>query len=336
MKLANVIQEKLSYNIRGHFLVETWHDSIILRNSNLQPMSIDSNGELHLSHLRKSISMTSVNLPNESEPSPTLLSIPREIRDQIYIAFLQLPDLPPKSPTSVEERIAMPQNGGRDKCIFIRSPRHPVPACDSLLECNKQIRNEVLDILRSGSTDLDYALDIMSKGDRLWPTWTLFPCLPTRIANLNVHLRIFQNKSYGGTFWGDGGPGSIFTPLFQLLNGFFHHGPGFSYKKQTIPDVHVKMLRLTISHAVEQDQGEAAPPPKVWKRVFHSVVSNLYMVAHAGALTGKVDKLMVLSGDREKEVHGGDHELSRETAQYWADYGYVWGPDPEFVQEESA
>ena len=94
---------------------------------------------------------------------------------------------------------------------------------------NGQIKDEVKDLLARYDTaqqKFDLKLDIMNSECAFWPTRVTCPGPVSQIGDLQADLRIFDFMYGGaGNFWGEGGPGLIFLPLFQLLNGFFHRGP---------------------------------------------------------------------------------------------------------------
>lgn len=162
-----------------------------------------------------------------------LLTLPREIRDEIYLAVLRLPSEPPPSPEDAGPRFAgFGSNSQRRTSVFYPVNVYPQYACQSLLACNHQINIEVREVLGRHDTSgwgLDFKLDLMIQDRDIWPTWTLFPGPITHIRNLEVDMRIFRDY-HDGQFGGDGGPGAIFRPLSHLLSGLFHHGPQFVYK----------------------------------------------------------------------------------------------------------
>lgn len=172
----------------------------------------------------------------------------------------------------------------------------------------------------------DLKLDCMVKDYAVWPTW-ISPLYPESqsIGNLDVDLRLFDVGNGGGQFWGDGGVGLIFKPLFQLLNGFFHHGPRFfgSKSKNGVPgrNIHVNTLCMTLIH---ERPGERYNPLYDQKRICGSCWSALLLVADSGLLLGKVKMLQLCWGDEIREVEVKGTGEGRNVAE-WDRYEFHWG-----------
>lgn len=243
-----------------------------------------------------------------------LLTLPQELRDDIYLVVLQTPSEPPQSPENTGPRVAgFGSEPERGKGVFYPTNIYPRYACQNLQACNHQMNTEVREILDRHDTSergLDFKLDLTIKDCQIWPTWTLFPGPITHIRNLEVEMRIFDGRHghQGSQFGGDGGPGPIFRPLFHLLSGFFHHGPQFVYKGPFDRQLHVDTMVLSMRH-----------------RTVSSVWRLLRMIASHGTLSGRVSKLKLNTDEGVKEFPIPDKELAQETLQYWDDYGYHWG-----------
>ena len=143
---------------------------------------------------------------------PTLLTIPREIRDQIYgwtlsdtLASFQSRDLQ-------RERKRLTHFPSDPETLFgedaVQYPVHTsLPPAHGLLHTTRQIRNEFLDsIKRLGS--IRYKVDLVDRKDRgvLAPTWISVPCLPCFTDRIDVsgsqlESETRQNEQYRHLSW---------------------------------------------------------------------------------------------------------------------------------------
>ncbi|MCJ1456920.1 hypothetical protein MMC28_007286 [Mycoblastus sanguinarius] len=262
--------------------------------------------------------MSYIRQARSSFDKPTLLTLPREIRDLIYISVLQSPNDPPSSPQSTGPRITKHYHR-----IQYPVPSRPQNASAGLVGCNRQIRSEIREVIQRKAAILDCKLDFMIRDLDVWPTWVLFPGPTKRIRKWDVNIRVFDAAESADQFCGSSGPALLFAPLLKLLNEFFHHGPQFFYKEPLNAAIHVDTLYVTIS----LDKSEADSPWDllVQKRIFANVSTELSDIASKGALTGKVDtiRLFTCMDGREvcKEIEVGNVELSQELASYWASCG---------------
>ncbi|CAD6588407.1 MAG: hypothetical protein ASARMPREDX12_003406 [Alectoria sarmentosa] len=272
-------------------------------------------------------------------PQRNLLTLPLEIRDEIYLAVLQSPSEPPPSPKNVGPRFAgYGSEPEWQKCVFYPTNIYPRYACQSLQGCNRQMNSEVREVLARHDTSergMDFKLDLMIQDCRIWPTWTLLPGPITHIRNLEVEMRMFDNCR-GSQFGGDGGPGAIFRPLFHLLSGLFHHGPQFVYKGPFERELHVNTMVFTVwrdempGGKFHEDAMEARSLPSVLsmrRRIVQSVWMKMRMIASRGIFLGRVSKLKLNTGKDVKEFRIPDRKLAQETLDYWDGYGYHWGVD---------
>ncbi len=258
-----------------------------------------------------------------------LLTLPREIRDEIYLIVLQSPSEPPHSPSTAGPRFA-------GFGVFHPVDVYPQYACQSLQACNHQMNTEVHDLLARHDTTkrgLNFKLDLMIQAYGIWPTWTLLPGPITHIRNLEVEMRVFR-EDRGGQFEGDGGPGLIFRPLFHLLSGFFHHGPQFLYKGPFERQFHANTMVFTIcdgeilEEVISDDATKVRCLPCVFSirhRIVRSVWLKLRLIASQGTLLGKVSKLKLRTDEEVNEFPIPDRKLAQETVDYWDRYGYHWG-----------
>ena len=136
-------------------------------------------------YVQRTLTMSLIQQPS-LDIEANLLSIPREIRDLIYTALLQIPNDPPTSPEEAGPRF-------RKGSSLYSVERYPEAIYAALLRCNRQLRDEFQEVLFARQPVRDFRLDCMIKSDGLWPTWILLPCPGTRdIGVLNVDLRLFN------------------------------------------------------------------------------------------------------------------------------------------------
>ncbi|KAL9130251.1 MAG: hypothetical protein Q9175_007068 [Cornicularia normoerica] len=265
-----------------------------------------------------------------------LLTLPREIRDEIYLTVLQSPSEPPRCPEYAGSRFAgFGSEPEQQKIVFYPTNVYPRYACQSLQACNHQVNIEVREVLArhdSSKQGLDFKLDLMIQDCRIWPTWTLLPGPITHIRNLEVEMRMFDG-CHGSQFGGDGGPGAIFRPLFHLLSGLFHHGPQFIYKGPFQRQLRVDTMIFTICRRGvlegqphdERDARGLYSVLSISNRISQSVWLKLRMIASCGTLLGRVSKLKLNTGEDVKEFPVPNRKMAQGMVDHWDSYGYHWG-----------
>ncbi|KAL8848851.1 MAG: hypothetical protein Q9221_006147 [Calogaya cf. arnoldii] len=283
-----------------------------------------------------------------------LLTIPREVRDEIYSLLLDSSDDPPLSPNEAGLRY---EEVTHDRPLRNRRVYYPPPTTckgptSALSQCNRQLRHEIVDFitkthLTKGGT---CELDVMVKGCMLWPTWTKLLHSVVRMEHLEVNLRLFNFRDGGGVFWGDGGPGSIFVVLFRLLNRLLHHGPRFLYSDGDNQSLELQTLTLNVLPGY----GEVLSPDDAWfkdeedpvaacnehleptyKSVYHYISWQLDRVVRQGLLSDKVRTLKVCYNDRVKMYVMDDITPSATPPDEWTRWGFVWGIDERMKVDKS-
>jgi hypothetical protein len=121
-------------------------------------------------------------------PMCSLLSLPRELRDQIIEHVVLFRKVPPQDPTQcLQSRV---ESSG-DGTLRLPAPSQETYNASGLLGTTRQIRDETRH--RLSQLNPPYSLDVMIGDNELWPTWT---CCPTRssgpIDTVNVTLRFFS------------------------------------------------------------------------------------------------------------------------------------------------
>ncbi|KAI9723346.1 MAG: hypothetical protein M1812_001230 [Candelaria pacifica] len=165
----------------------------------------------------------------------TLLTIPQELRDEIYTlvlsATLPLPSAASfATPREVYEQNFRQIRGGSCNRYTLLSL---LINSTALLLINRQINNEVSSLIsrEKKAQKLVYLLDCVILNEKcIYPTWLSIPFLSDFIGKVYVDFRIDGRcEDYHGSAWtgGDGGPGDMVYSLFDLLQRFLERGPHF-------------------------------------------------------------------------------------------------------------
>lgn len=163
----------------------------------------------------------------------SLLTIPREIRDQILELVIFSHRAPPKSPTEPPQERASLDNPRRFSS-WSYGPENVkydqqdiVPNSLSLLLVNRQLSAETKSTLER--FPISYYLDVMIVNEQeLHPTWLSVPAFSNRIDNVVVTFRIFGTREPGGRSMfiiGDGSPPQITWCFYNLMEVFLKCGP---------------------------------------------------------------------------------------------------------------
>lgn len=211
---------------------------------------------------------------------PSLLSIPREIRDEI-LSWVPLLPSPPPDPAlcQKEDRTTLPgsYSGGwqaTDRVWFERMPiRNPVL---SVLLVNRQVHDEMKGVLATMPARPDYSMDVMffKEDCTLWPTWTSIPILSQDIGTLHVKFRILHAPEHLVTpnkrryeigtecyyRYGDGSPPPVYWIFYHPLGGLLKHGPwAKDHDVQDGPSFTIQKLVLEVLPATEPGILPAGP-----------------------------------------------------------------------------
>jgi hypothetical protein len=165
-----------------------------------------------------------------------LLQLPRELRDMIYVHFLEAHRSAPPSPPFSGPRIFR-----LERNVHEQKPQKDIayPAAiaqtnvRALLSINRLIRSEVLELAdkrNKNNATLPADLDIMATGYVLYPLWTRLPVLAHRSTPLNVtvRLRIFSPEAFRAQDGPPRRPCMVSHGLLTLLNQFITCGPAFT------------------------------------------------------------------------------------------------------------
>lgn len=249
-------------------------------------------------------------LASMSLPSPpSFLTLPRELRDEIYISLLLQSKLPP--PASPSE--AGPLRKLAQFPFFIHQRMYytdtlpPIPSL-SLLSCCRQTRREVQATL--GRKDLAerrratvYELDCMVQDSNAWPTWTRLPGSLARVHMLEVNLRFFPSRA--GRRPADG---FRFRPVLYLLQRLLLYGARFCSAEARCPEIRIEVLVLSVAReavmeAAESDMVDDLRDDQTVQRRLRRIWEPFLTLERYGLLSGKVGKLRLYCDGWVKEVN---------------------------------
>ena len=261
-----------------------------------------------------------------------LLMVPVEIRDAIYLDVVQ-------TPCSLPDDLL--KNRYRREFSFNPAIMYPCspPSYVALLRTCRQVNVELSQLLQTAGkkSALRHRLDCLFRREdgTLWPTWTLFPALPQFMSHLEVDLRLVDLYYGGGPFYGCGGPGLVFKPLFELLNRFIHHGPGFFYAGPLQYPIHLQSLVINIiyedripkeefhrKYGFHVDDGRVT---KERHRIFRSFSCEISRVTSSGVLTGMINQLGVRWGEQGNYYPTSHLTPSNKVDEEWERWGFHWG-----------
>ncbi|KAL8872447.1 MAG: hypothetical protein Q9174_001917 [Haloplaca sp. 1 TL-2023] len=252
----------------------------------------------------------------------SFLHLPRELRDRIYDEVLDLSDPVPDMEASVQGRRALAST----RRISI-TPKLPSSASSSLRRCNRQISEEVFQMIRrrgaSYSHGLTSKLDLLLQGSepgdrgnvKLFATWIALPAPMLYTNKVHVNVRVSNPE---GLFWiGCGGPGYTTTDLMHLLGCFFAYGPSFEKATRSCTPILIRELCLDV---VENDEKERYS-------VYRELSYFLGCVARNGVLGGKLHKIFILiAGTLRREfevIKDTDPSTIAATVKEWERYGWI-------------
>jgi hypothetical protein len=204
---------------------------------------------------------------------PSLMDIPRELRDQICIYAIHTPTAPPDLTQSfeqlVESRVQHRNPTLRAWSDIVLYPTNSQSLeSTSLLLVNHQLHSETLSNLALVANPPTYSLDIILLDEiLLLPTWTNLPTSSTHIDTVNVTLRIsgsydpqkqFNRKTktkgpyarfnrYKGFAGGDGAGPAMSWQIYSVLERFIKAGPrGETESADTNRHFTAKCIRIDV------------------------------------------------------------------------------------------
>ncbi|KAH8685366.1 hypothetical protein BGZ60DRAFT_395034 [Tricladium varicosporioides] len=190
---------------------------------------------------------------------PSLLDLPREIRDKILSSVISTPTAPPKDHSVIVERAELhsPCSNGwyPDKGVKYVTRMNRIEAIPTLL-VNSQLYAETMAAIKTLPTKHIYQLDILIVGgSELWPTWVSVPALTNRVDKVYTTFRIDHTGElrYRLFTLGCGGPPSIVWSLLSLLDRFLNVGPVINPVHKASGDISVNILEIDVQTPDIQD-----------------------------------------------------------------------------------
>ena len=306
-----------------------------------------------------------------TESRPTLLTLPRELRDEIYLNILREQREPPQL---VEEVLNdRPNRQVGDERATLQYEDKPVAiASSSLLGVNRQMATEVRKLL--SSYHLPCVLDVHANWRQVYPTWLALPTHPRLIQDVRVvfHVACRTNTRLPGVWHGNGGIGCITRGLLELLARFIAHGPlleAGGRKGEPWKPLHLRTITIEYIPEPEEEPTynwwepshaqalEAVKNMPVTPQEDHVLALAGYLdtIAGSGVLFGKVQKLELKYVGRKFHQSGGywkpnfeDHswgslatwipesqpaEKVNATAKLYGGYGWFPAKDSYYVKK---
>lgn len=256
--------------------------------------------------------------------APTLLGLPRELRDQIYLYLIQKANTrkAPPSPPFAGKR----QRGPDD--IFYSLDR-PINRWPSIALVNHQLLEEVREnVSKQPSGKPAAELDLMAKGYCFYPTWTLLPgCIRRgQSVNLNVNLRIFSTEAFRTNDGWPRQPGAGFRTLLALLNNYLVSGPSLSPVDNTA-DIEPYLINVLSVDVTFHD----LYTPDTWPATAQEILKMLRELASSGIPDPCVQKVKaVVTFDsrsrsmRFKQEWPVAETVDEKQSRHWRKAGFIF------------
>ena len=184
---------------------------------------------------------------------PTLVDIPRELRNKILRLLIEAPAAEPQDPIDADDRQELHdvkligQLAGQN-IFYSTASTNRARAC-SLLLVNHQLHEETISMLGLLSSKEFCDLDIMIINDNeLWPTYLSGPSLTNRFGTVHATFRIITSSRIPqkGFYGGRGGPCSKKWPMYSILERFLRVGPRGPQKHEHDHYISIKTLEIDV------------------------------------------------------------------------------------------
>ena len=203
----------------------------------------------------------------------SFMTLPREIRNQIYVLVIHLERDAPRPPLDgrimtnyyANQMERLLHHGYMRPSDIVHCENEPFPLpYTSLLCANRQIRAEIHEALAvlSKSGNLTYKIDIMVDKWDVYATWLSVPAPTKHLAELRVDFRRVGDSS-SARWVGPGGPGATIKTLSALLSRFIAHGPAFFGEADAaVAETQFKLLTLRVIDTdfmdLEEEDGKSS------------------------------------------------------------------------------
>jgi hypothetical protein len=269
----------------------------------------------------------------------SFLTLPREIRNQIYFFVIHLERDAPQSPLheSVLGRykIKDKQSRRRDfEPVHYESGNYWL-SYTSLLCANRQVQAELQEavVAVQNAGNLMYKVDLMVSGQAIYPTWLSVPAPAKHLAELVVDYRRVDCTK-GAKWVGNGGPGLMTQRLARILSRFIVHGPAFFGNTDSEPETRFEVLtlRLLNTESLQNCTADemAGHAERYEMPTLEDDLMGLNICADGLAawhiLGQKCRLIRVQYGDDVREIPIPEKPPSEEHLELWSHYGWYRGP----------
>jgi hypothetical protein len=261
---------------------------------------------------------------DENQHAPPFLDLPRELRDMVYIYFLEARGSAPPSPSFAGPRIFRLDRVHEDAALIPQKDiAYPVDIPQSsvhaLLQVNRTVRSEVLELAQKrdkGKRPLPAELDVMATGYVLYPLWTRLPVLTSNnsVLNVTVNVRIFSPEAFRTRHGPPQLPGMAYYSFLALLNQFVTCGPAFTSLGGCIENFS-PIDTLTVRLINHDDYTPRMFPPAVYE-----MVRLCKALALRADFRRSLRKIRVIASDEENRIPGFEgREWTYEVAESSSD-----------------
>ncbi|KAL8691408.1 MAG: hypothetical protein Q9218_003361 [Villophora microphyllina] len=257
-----------------------------------------------------------MSLNNHPREQSRFLQLPRELRDPIYEAVLDLETTTPDLVTPGIERHPLTSRKGGSILVL---DDLPATSSGSLMRCCRQVRIELSESIlhkSASSQGLTSKLDLTVNGSgQILPIWNAIPAPISNIKSVYVNFHVHNREKLD---WiGDGGPAHFTQALLHLLGCFFAYGPSFEDQKSQAPSW-IEELRLDVA------QDDRCENRSRLRSVVGNLTTFLSMVAHSGVVGGRLGKLsLYTAGTLVERWDVSKYGDCSETVREWSAYGWV-------------
>ncbi|KAM0711054.1 hypothetical protein Q7P35_001793 [Cladosporium inversicolor] len=288
------------------------------------------------------ISDTQDSSRNEFLKDSMLLRLPRELRDMIYVYFLEAHRSAPPSPPFAGPRIFR-LGGDTHEQEPQKDIAYPVAIAqtniDALLMTSRLIRSEVLELAdkrNNHNPTLPADLDIMATGYVVYPLWTRLPILASSNTPLNitVRLRIFSPEAFRAQDGPPRRPCMASHGFLTLLNQLITCGPAFTCvgKPSDSPTVIDTLTIRLVNYDIYT--------PRMFPPAVHEIVRMCKALSLRADIRPSLRTICVVEEDTERRGRGYaeqewgydvvsscDEEELVELTETWADMGFALEAD---------
>lgn len=240
---------------------------------------------------------------NEAPSGPAhMLSLPRELRDEIYAYVFDLTITAPDSLDDyrqTREDVSLTKDGKPSFIDFKIAP--PQPSWMLLGSCNRQVHQEILSFIHKRTTwslpadiseDLVYELGFhldagLQNADpgsiipRIFLNWTTIPALPILYAK-SIRINI-TGEGYHALRKPWGVP---LKGLYRCLYNLFAHGASFAMQSETRLPIRVEELRVDLYDCfLEEERDEHDLAIRQLRRVLRALVYGGSLRSRVGVAT---------------------------------------------------